>query len=874
MWVFFKIKRILLFIQREILFNYMNHNKKDAMDKLTLKRKVHRTLSISSVSGKNKNIKIEVRKKRTYVKCIPQEFSVDIKNKIEPDTIATEEMALKNFLLANKEIHNPENSLSSIKKFEKNNYFSEVFISQKKQSRENISHQTLEGIAQTEKKDRLLLKKHESRDYSITKFVIDASNNNSSELHRMSIIDEKINDKKLENAYKNRSRARMRNRSGNNSRLIKQKRNNNYRLYNIVESISDDVDKFKDQESVYDDVNRLNKNKRKKNNSSALIQDFHKPSSVIVHNIIIGETISVAELARKMSIKGSCVIKVMMKLGLMVTINQMIDQETAQLVVEEIGHNVILHRENALEESIMNDRIDKCDATNKNVSMLKKRAPIVTIMGHVDHGKTSLLDYIRSTKIASLEAGGITQSIGAYHVNVNNDMITFIDTPGHAAFTSMRARGVKLTDIIVLVVAADDGVMPQTIEAIKHAQIANVPIVVAINKIDKSEINVEHIKNELNKYGVISEDWGGDVQFVKISAITGEGVNNLLDAILLQSEMLELKVSHNVMANAVVIDSFIDKGKGPVVTVLVREGTLRCSDVVLCGTVYGRVRGMRDEYGCSILSVGPSIPVELLGLSGTPIAGEIAVVVRDEKKAKEVALYRQSKFREIDLSRREKKSNLENVFVDIKNIGKISELYVILKASTQGFVEAICDALMKLSTDKIIIKILSASIGGITETDAVLARTSNAIILGFNVRADLSARRIIELEKLDIRYYSVIYDLLNEMTQLVQGMLVPDQKCEIIGSAEVRNVFCSPRNGNIAGCMVIEGVIKRLKKIRIIRNNIVIYNGELGSLRRFKIDVNEVKSGIECGIGIKNYNDISLGDVIEVFDMVQTSTTC
>lgn len=581
---------------------------------------------------------------------------------------------------------------------------------------------------------------------------------------------------------------------------------------------------------------------------------------MINRDVVIGETISVAELANKMAVKGSQVVKTMMKMGAMVTINQVVDQETAQLVAEEMGHKVILRRENELEEAILSDR-------DTGEAIAEPRAPVVTIMGHVDHGKTSLLDYIRSTKVASGEAGGITQHIGAYHVETDKGMITFLDTPGHAAFTSMRARGAKATDIVVLVVAADDGVMPQTIEAIQHAKAANVPVVVAVNKIDKHEADPDRVKNELSQYGIVAEEWGGENQFINVSAKKGTGVDELLEAILLQAEVLELKAIRTGMASGVVIESYLDKGRGSVATILVQEGTLNKGDIVLCGFEYGRIRAMRNELGEEIQSAGPSIPVEILGLSNVPSAGDEATVVRDEKKAREVALYRQGKFREVKLARQQK-SKLENMFADMED-GKISELNIVLKTDVQGSCEAIIDSLQKLSTDEVKVKIIGSGVGGITETDVTLAAASNAIIIGFNVRADAAARRIVESENLDLRYYSVIYSLIDEIKQAMSGMLAPEYKQQIIGLAEVRDVFKSPKFGAIAGCMVVEGIIKRNNPIRVLRDNVVIYEGELESLRRFKDDVNEVRNGMECGIGVKNYNDVRVGDMIEVFEVIE-----
>lgn len=597
---------------------------------------------------------------------------------------------------------------------------------------------------------------------------------------------------------------------------------------------------------------------------SALQQGFTKPAAPVSRDVVIGETITVAELANKMAVKATEIIKTMMKMGEMVTINQVIDQETAQLVAEEMGHKVILRKENELEESVMEDR----DVHAEKV----QRAPVVTIMGHVDHGKTSLLDYIRKAKVAAGEAGGITQHIGAYHVETDDGkMITFLDTPGHAAFTSMRARGAKATDIVVLVVAADDGVMPQTIEAIQHARAAGAPIVVAVNKIDKPEANPDRVEQELLQHEVISEKFGGDVQFVPVSAKKGMGIDDLLEAILLQSEVLELSAVKEGMASGVVIESYLDKGRGPVATILVQSGTLNKGDIVLCGFEYGRVRAMRDENGKDVNSAGPSIPVEVLGLSGVPAAGDEATVVRDEKKAREVALYRQGKFREVKLARQQK-AKLENMFTNMAE-GDVAELNVIVKADVQGSVEAIVQALNELSTTEVKVKVVGSGVGGITETDATLAAASNAIVLGFNVRADATARRVIESENIDLRYYSIIYELLNEIKAAMSGMLQPEFKQEIIGLAEVRDVFRHPKFGAIAGCMVTEGIVKRNNPIRVLRDNVVIFEGELESLRRFKDDVSEVRNGMECGIGVKNYNDVKVGDQIEVFEVVEIKRT-
>lgn len=617
--------------------------------------------------------------------------------------------------------------------------------------------------------------------------------------------------------------------------------------------------KRKEEEAKEELARSKNKRASKHNMGSALQQSFQKPVHPVIREVVLGEAITVGDLAQKMAVKATEVIRTMMKMGSMVTINQVLDQETAQLVAEEMGHTTVLKRSNALEDML---------AFQQEADLIEEeRAPVVTIMGHVDHGKTSLLDYIRKAKVAVDEAGGITQHIGAYSVKTDNGTITFLDTPGHAAFTAMRSRGAKVTDIVILVVAADDGVMPQTVEAIQHAKAAEVPLVVAINKIDKPEADLERIKNELSQHGVIAEDWGGEHQFVLVSAKTGEGVDKLLESILLQSEILELKATHQGMARGIVIESRLDKGRGSVATVLIQQGTLKKGDMILCGFEHGRVRAMRDSFGHTLEQAGPSTPVEILGLSSTPCAGDEAMVVRDERKAREIALYRQNVSRDIKLARQQK-AKLENMFANMSE-GEKSELNVVLKADVQGSVEAITEALVKLSTDEVSLKVIGSGVGGITETDATLATASNAILLGFNVRADASARRIVDLEGLDLRYYSVIYALIDEVKQAMSGMLAPEFKQEIIGLAEVRDIFRSPKFGSVAGCMVVEGTVKRSNPIRVLRENVVIYEGQLESLRRFKDDVNDVRSGHECGIGVKNYNDIEVGDQIEVFEVIE-----
>ncbi|MBP0049766.1 translation initiation factor IF-2 [Marinobacterium sp. AK62] len=591
---------------------------------------------------------------------------------------------------------------------------------------------------------------------------------------------------------------------------------------------------------------------------------FEKPTAPVVHEVSVPESITVADLAKKMSVKAAEVIKAMFKMGAMATINQVLDQDTAVLVVEEMGHKAKPMQENAIEDELL-------ESVAAVQGEQEHRAPVVTVMGHVDHGKTSLLDYIRRTKVATGEAGGITQHIGAYHVETDNGMVTFLDTPGHAAFTAMRARGAKLTDIVVLVVAADDGVMPQTEEAVQHAKAAGVPLVVAVNKIDKEEADPDRVKNELAQRDVIPEDWGGDVQFTHVSAKSGEGIDELLEAILLQSEVLELTAVREAPAQGVVVESRVDKGRGSVSTLLIQNGTLNKGDIVLAGLHYGRVRAMLDENGKPIEAAGPAIPVEILGLDGTPDAGDEFTVVSSEKKAREVALFRQGKYREVKLARQQK-AKLENLFENMQ-AGDVKSLNIVLKADVRGSLEAIIQSLEDLSTDEVKVNIVSSGVGGIAETDANLALASSAILIGFNVRADNQAKAIVEREELELRYYSVIYDIIDDVKQAMTGLLAPEYREDIVGIAEVRDVFRSPKLGAIAGCMVTEGTVYRNKRIRVLRDNVVIYEGELESLRRFKDAVSEVRQGMECGIGVKNYNDVKVGDQIEVFDTVEVQRT-
>ena len=587
---------------------------------------------------------------------------------------------------------------------------------------------------------------------------------------------------------------------------------------------------------------------------------FERPAAPVKRDVQIGETITVAELAQRMAVKANEVIKVMMNMGVMATINQPIDQDTAVLVVEELGHTAVVVKESAIE-----DELQVADASHE----LAPRPPVVTVMGHVDHGKTSLLDYIRRTKVASGEAGGITQHIGAYHVETPKGVITFLDTPGHAAFTAMRARGAQVTDIVILVVAADDGVMPQTIEAIQHAKAAEVPVVVAVNKIDKHEKDLDRVKNELAKHNVIPEDWGGDTQFAYVSARTGEGIDDLLEKVLLQADVLELKATREGLAAGVVIESTMEKGRGAVATVLVKRGVLKPGDPIIAGQEFGRVRAMFDETGKAVDEAGPSLPVVVLGLSGAPNAGDDLLVVESERKAREVALYRQGKFRDTKLAK-QGPAKFEDMMSQMGD-GKAASIQIVLKADVQGSAEALRDALTKLSTDEVSVKVVSSGIGGITESDVTLAQASNARIIGFNVRADSSARNMIKESGIDVRYYSVIYEAIDDVRTAASGLLAPEVKEQIVGLAEVRDVFRSSKFGTVAGCIVADGYVRRNNPIRVLRENVVIFEGALESLRRFKDDVSEVRAGTECGIAVQNYNDVRVGDQIECFARIEVA---
>ncbi|CAH6781636.1 translation initiation factor IF-2 [Vibrio chagasii] len=831
--------------------------------RLTLQRKTRSTLSVAAGGGKSKDVQVEVRKKRTYVK----RSAIEDEAKREAEEAAKRE--------AEEKARQEAEELAKREAAEKAQREADEKAKREADAKRDAEEKAQRAQAEKAKKD--MNSKNADANAQAKKEADELKARQEQEAQRKAEAEAaKLVEEARKLAEENEARW-----SEEEQKKKEQEKSADYHVTTSTyareaEDAADQKEekaprrrKKKAAPANQPGNNRGGRNQRgrgakgKLAKPTSMQQGFDKSATVAKSDVAIGETIVVSELASKMSVKATEVIKVMMKMGAMATINQVIDQETAQLVAEEMGHKVILRKENELEEAVLADR--------DNDAIAEGRAPVVTIMGHVDHGKTSTLDYIRKAHVASGEAGGITQHIGAYHVDTDNGMITFLDTPGHAAFTAMRARGAQATDIVVLVVAADDGVMPQTIEAIQHAKAAGVPLIVAVNKIDKEGANPDNVKNELAQYDVIPEEWGGENMFVHISAKQGTNIDGLLEAILLQSEVLELTAVKEGMASGVVVESRLDKGRGPVATVLVQSGTLNKGDIVLCGQEYGRVRAMRDENGKEVVTAGPSIPVEILGLSGVPASGDEATVVRDERKAREVANYRQGKFREVKLARQQK-AKLENMFSNMA-AGEVAELNVVLKADVQGSVEAIADSLLKLSTDEVKVNIVGSGVGGITETDATLAAASNAIILGFNVRADATARNTVQNENLDLRYYSIIYQLIDEVKQAMGGMLAPEFKQEIIGLAEVRDVFKSPKLGAIAGSMVTEGVIKRNNPIRVLRDNVVIYEGELESLRRFKDDVQEVKNGYECGIGVKNYNDVRVGDQIEVFEIVEVKRT-
>jgi len=806
-----------------------------SLKRVTLKRRTVSELKQASIPGSTtKTIPVEVRKQKTYIKRSEVADSVEQKN-LEQAKQAAEEMVVQ--------------QAENLAQVEEPVKTEEVVLERKKE----------EAIVESEVKP--------------AEEAVEAAVDNEPEVEEtvenLPVADdleagyeESVLGREVEEARKKQLEKELR----------------------LEESIKRNADKVRQQASAKQEIlhrkrqeegshagaggrdSKKAKKKGKKNERVSAKSEgkhqFEMPVEPIVKEVTIPEMIMVSDLAQKMSVKAAIVIKHLMKLGIMATINQSIDQETAAILVEEMGHKAIMQSDDDLEQEML------AEAQQDEDSRVElPRAPIVTIMGHVDHGKTSLLDYIRKTRVAAGEAGGITQHIGAYQVKTDHGSVTFLDTPGHAAFTAMRARGADVTDVVIVVVAADDGVMPQTKEAVEHARAANVPIIVAMNKIDKPDANPDKVMQELANIDVIAEEWGGDVQFLKISAKTGEGIDDLIEALIVQTEILELKAPVEGAASGIVIESRLDKGRGVVATVLIQKGTLESGQMVLCGQEYGRVRAMFNENGSPIKEAGPCAPVEILGLSGTPNAGDEFLVVQNERIAKDLAKHREERKK---LSRHavQQASKLDEVFSRMTT-GEIASVNLVLKTDVQGSLEALRSSLVGLSNDEVEVKVVFGGVGGINEGDANLALASGAILMGFNVRADAAARRLIEEKGIDLHYYSIIYEAIDEVKKAISGMLAPEIKEQIVGLAEVRDVFRSPKFGAVAGCMVVDGFVKRNLPIRVLRNNVVIYEGQLESLRRFKDDVAEVKMGMECGIGVKNYNDVQPGDQIEVFERIE-----
>jgi len=784
--------------------------------KITLKRKTVETLKTSDNQGRSKAVNVEVRKKRTYVKRSVEEAQLESERKEAEQRAQEEKERLE------------KEALEKAKK-------SELEKSGDKAAKDDSA-----GVKDSASKVPFSLKKDAAEDLPIDEKSEARRDHKKGATRKDSIkVNSEVLDKKKAN-------------------LRRREKDEEAKKFQRVRS-SDDFILDDDQE--FDDTAR--RRGRRKLSQGQKEHKFEMPTDFISREIEVPEAISVGDLAQRLSLKSGELIKSLMGMGVMATLNHMLDQDTSILLVEELGHKAKPVSDHALEENL----VESIKYEGEEVS----RAPVVTVMGHVDHGKTSLLDYIRKSSVTEGEAGGITQHIGAYHVDTDSGMITFLDTPGHAAFSAMRSRGAQATDIVILVVAGDDGVKPQTEEAVQHSQASGVPIVVAINKMDKEGVDVDRVKNELAAKGLTPEEWGGDTQFIEVSAHTGKGIPELLEAVLLQAELLELKAIKDCPAKGVVIESRLDKGRGPVATVLVQNGTLKMSDVILAGHEVGKIRAMIDETGKQIKEAGPSIPVEILGLNGTPDAGDDFLVVQDEKKARDVAEFRMNKFRELQVAKQQA-AKMEAVFATIGDEEK-KLLNVVLKTDVRGSLEAISAALLGLGNEEVSVNIISSGVGGISETDVQLAQTSKATIIGFNVRADKAARALVENESLELRYYSVIYDLIDDVKAVMSGMLAPELQEEILGVAEVRDIFTSPKFGSIAGSMVIEGVVYRSKPIRVLRDDVVIYEGELESLRRFKDEASEVRNGMECGIGVKNYTDVRVGDKIEVYERKEVART-
>ncbi|WP_237066502.1 translation initiation factor IF-2 [Microbulbifer guangxiensis] len=871
--------------EKQVLLNFLksSHGEKSAAPrKITLKRKTTTTLKTGSGTGR-KTVNVEVRKKRTYVKRPDSETAAPEPTQAELDRALAEQAELEK---ARAEQAEAERARAEAEARAAREEAEAKAAAEAAQQAEEPEATAAEAPAE-EKADEAAAPEQPAAPARST-YVDDIEAMRIAAMERRKKQDEE--DEKELQEKKARLEEERKRAEEEREEKAKKAAAEKPSLRRKMETIS--VEKEDDEEPRKRRGRKAPKGGPKKSSKTALYEQaleafeddeaekrstrslsrptlkiknthgFKKPTGKQVYEVQIGETITVGELAKQLNMKAGELIKRLMKMGEMVTINQSIDRDTASLIVEELGHKVVLRSENELEESLV---AQVQQVKGEEVS----RAPVVTVMGHVDHGKTSLLDYIRETKVASGEAGGITQHIGAYRVKTSQGEVAFLDTPGHAAFTAMRARGAQATDVVILVVAADDGVMPQTEEAIQHAKAAGVPLVVAINKCDKEAADPDRVKNELAAKEVIPEDWGGDTQFIEVSAHTGQGIDELLEAVSLQAEMLELKAEVGVPARGVVIEARLEKGRGVVATLLVQSGELKRGDIVLAGQSYGRVRAMTNELGKSVKEAGPSTPVELLGLDSTPNAGDEFMVVADERKAREVAEQRAEKERR-ERMQRQQAAKLENMFADME-AGERKVLPVVIKADVRGSLEAILSALADIGNEEVSVNVVSSGVGGIAENDINLALTSGAIVMGFNTRADVAARKLAETESVEIRYYSVIYNLLDEVKQALSGMLEPEVREEIVGIAEVRDVFRSPKFGAIAGCMVTEGTVYRNKPIRVLRDNVVIYQGELESLRRFKDDVQEVRNGMECGIGVKDYNDVKPGDQIEVYDIVKVA---
>jgi translation initiation factor IF-2 len=827
---------------KTLLLEYLRkeHGAQAPKNKITLTRKQNTEIKKTDSTGKARTIQVEVRKKRVLVRneetAAEQQAVVEpvIEEPVEaPALVAEPEMVVPSEAPVEAVVAEPAETPSKSKK----SLLTPEQLEQREQEAKRHAALMAMQMEDVRKKQELTQRRQEEETKRAAEAAASASKLSEGTLHKPAKDAAKPEEKGAKKGGKNSNQDWADNE--NKKRGIKTR---------------GDVSQHQGW--------RGQKVKTKSKDSDAE-HAFNAPTEPVVREVLVPETISVGDLAHKMSVKAGEVIKALMKMGMMVTINQVLDQDTALIVVEEMGH--------IAKAAAANDPETFLDETEHTEAVLEARPPVVTVMGHVDHGKTSLLDYIRRSRVASGEAGGITQHIGAYHVETPRGMVTFLDTPGHEAFTAMRARGAKATDIVILVVAADDGVMPQTKEAVHHAKAAGVPLVVAVNKIDKAEANPDRVKQELASEEVVPEDWGGDTMFIEVSAKTGQGIDNLLEAVLLQAEVLELKAAKNTPAKGLVIEGRLDKGRGPVSSILVQSGTLRRGDMLLAGTAFGRVRAMLDEAGQEVKEAGPSIPVEILGLSDVPNAGDEIIVLNDERKAREIALFRQGKFRDVKLAKQQA-AKLENMFEQMAE-GEVKTLALIIKSDVQGSYEALATSLQKLSTAEVKVNIIHTGVGAITESDVNLSVASKAVLIGFNVRADAGARKLIESSGVDVRYYNIIYEAVDEVKAALGGMLAPEKKESAIGLVEVREVFRISKVGAVAGCYVLDGMIKRASKIRLLRDDVVVHSGELDSLKRFKDDVKEVKAGFECGLSLKGYNDIEVGDLLEVFEVVEVART-